>query len=414
MKTVLSDLNPEQKKKVRAWPKKNAYVNVVKPLSDKVFGTKTRTNIPFEGGTRQGDPDKDVSEHLEDKGFQVDKDDYHKGITHSYGDTSKRRPLKIGKVLEQTKAPEDIKKAYMKDPYRGAAKASHLVATASRHPFDVAGMSTDRGWTSCMNLTDPRPHKNKLKEDLDRGTHVAYLHHKSDTTISHPVSRVAMKPYHSSKGDHTILRPEGKTYGMENPEFHKSVANWAKTNFPAEDNVIYNKDKHVYDDDEGGVSTTVLHHTGADVFKKNKVDDIARAAIDRKLKNHPISFTEAKDTLSHLEDKRNSHLELADHISENMKHEDLHKLADHKNSIVRKAVAHRYDELPADSKKKLLNDTLGVRSNIAKSSHDEDALHQLSQDKNSIVSGNAKKRLGIIHKVREAAADKQREKNNLE
>jgi hypothetical protein len=413
MKTVLSDLNPEQKKKVRAWPKKNAYVNVVKPLSDKVFGTKTRTNIPFEGGTRQGDPDKDVSEHLEDKGFQVDKDDYHKGITHSYGDTSRRRPLKIGKVLEQTKAPEDIKKAYMKDPYRGAAKASHLVATASRHPFDVAGMSTDRGWTSCMNLTDPRPHKNKLKEDLDRGTHVAYLHHKTDTTISHPVSRVAMKPFHSSTGDHTILRPERKLYGMENPDFHKSVANWAKTNFPAHENVIYNKDKHVYDDDEGGDSTSVLHHTSANVFKKNKIDDLEEAAVYHKLKNHPVSYSDVKDVLPKL---KSEHHALPKHIVDNMKHEDLPKMADHKSSTVRRAVAFRYDELPADSKKKLLNDpVLGVKANIAKSSHDEDALHQLSHEKgNALIAANAKRRLEIIHKVREAAADKQREKNNLE
>jgi len=410
MKTVLSDLNPEQKKKVRAWPKKNAYRDVVKPLSDHVFGSKTRANIPFEAGTRHGNPDQNVIDHLDENGYNVTRDDYHKGITHSYGDLSKRRPLKIGRVLEQTKAPEDVKKAYMKDPYRGASKATNLTVTATRHPYDVAGMSTDRGWTSCMDLTSHLGHKSKLREDLDRGTHVAYLHHKSDSTISHPVSRIAMKPYHSSKGDKTILRPEGKTYGTPNEEFHKSVSDWTNKHFPAEDNVIYNKDAHVYDDDDGQRSNTVLNHTNSDVYKKNKVEDIARATIDSKLKDHPIGYNEVSHLLPHLKDKP-SHAVLADHIVHNMKHEDLPKLANHKNSVVRREVAHRYDDLPADSKKKLLNDSIAVRSNIARSSHDEDALHQLSHDKNSMIYNMASKRLGIIHKVRQAAADKQREQN---
>ena len=382
----------EHKNKVRKWAApENPYKTVTRPISDHVFGHKTRIVIPKAIENKVGKPDSTVAEHLNSKGFNPDEADYHKGVTYSYGDINKKRPLKIGKILEQTKAPEHIKKAFMNDPYRGAAKAEHLQATVSRHPFDVAGASTDRGWTSCIDMTDKRPYKNKLKDDIENGTHVAYLHHKNDPTISHPLSRISLKPFNSSEGS-TILRPESITYGMSNPGFHKAVSDWSKKHFPMKDNVIYTKNRHVYDDDARvpGTSSALLRHTDASVFKRNTENDLHKAAQNAQLKDMPLTHNDVKDLLS---DIKPNHTILAAHTVRNMRKEDLHHLGEHANASVRKAAAERYDEMPDATRKKLLSDTPEIRHKVAGHSEDSKTLARLAQDKNKVVANSAGRNL---------------------
>ena len=70
----------------------------------------------------------------------------------------------------------------------------------SRHPYDVAGMSTDRGWRSCMEL----PNKENptggafhefVKHDIEKGTLICYFIKKEDRSIEHPIGRILLKPY---------------------------------------------------------------------------------------------------------------------------------------------------------------------------------------------------------------------------
>jgi hypothetical protein len=44
-------------------------------------------------------------------------------------------------------------KIFVEDPLRAATEQPRYLAVLSRHPYDIAGMSTGRSWTSCTNLS---------------------------------------------------------------------------------------------------------------------------------------------------------------------------------------------------------------------------------------------------------------------
>ncbi|MDE1905428.1 MAG: hypothetical protein KGH75_03130 [Rhodospirillales bacterium] len=391
IKQVVADLNKTQKKTVRKWTtKNNPYKTVTRPISDHVFGSKTRHILPNSIEEHEGEPHYQVTDWLDKNEYDPHKLDYKKGITHHYADQSRKRPQKIGKVLEKTNAPDYVKKSYMNDPYRVATKATHLQTTISRHPFDVAGMSTDRGWSSCMDMTSGA-NRSFLHKDLENGTHVAYLHHKDDPTISHPVARIALKPY-EHKGEKTILRPEAKTYGMSNPAFHKQVKNWSEKNFPAKPNVVYTKNKHVYDDDEHltGTSKHILHHTDNSVYSKNSTKELDNIASDNKLKNMPVSYKEVEHHIPKEGSPFSFPHALVQHITHNLHSEDLPKLANHENPAARKSATERFNELSKHDQDKLLNDEYtSVRLGVSHNTSNIDHLKHLANDKSNLVAKNA-------------------------
>ena len=197
---VLAELTPAQKTKVRSWMKPETYPEARK-ISDHVFGSKTRQTLPepIEHGNANHVQDW-IHEHTP---FKTSTDHYRKGFAFHGTDSEQRRPYKIGRVLEQYKAPEDVKRSYMNDPTRSKEiPVNQMTATVSRHPYDIAGMSTNRQWKSCMGMSPNDRntggnHSTKLKQDLKYGTHVAYLHPSDDHKIDRPVSRIALKPFHS-------------------------------------------------------------------------------------------------------------------------------------------------------------------------------------------------------------------------
>ena len=78
---------------------------------------------------------------------------------------------------------------------------SNLMVVISRKAEDIAGMSTDRRWKSCMEL--PGYDKNRMEGggfnshlfyDIKLGTIVAYLIRKEDKDIEDPLARIAIKP----------------------------------------------------------------------------------------------------------------------------------------------------------------------------------------------------------------------------
>ena len=79
-----------------------------------------------------------------------------------------------------------------------------LKVVISRDPVDIAGMSTGRRWTSCM--AKGRGNHYYVPKEIAAGTLVAYLTHKDDETLEHPLMRVLLKPFHNQAGE-TILVP---------------------------------------------------------------------------------------------------------------------------------------------------------------------------------------------------------------
>lgn len=83
----------------------------------------------------------------------------------------------------------------------------------SKHAYDIAGMSTNRGWSSCMNLFQGVNH-HYLQHDVSDGTMIAYLVKNDDLNIERPVARVAIKPYVNANDESNVFyQPEDKAYG---------------------------------------------------------------------------------------------------------------------------------------------------------------------------------------------------------
>ena len=83
----------------------------------------------------------------------------------------------------------------------------------SKHQYDVAGMSTGRGWTSCMNVYDGI-NAQYVQYDIEAGTMVAYLVRSDDLNIKNPVARVAIKPFVSINDPESVYyQAEQKVYG---------------------------------------------------------------------------------------------------------------------------------------------------------------------------------------------------------
>jgi len=244
---LIEMLTDGQKDVVDSWGSSKVASNISQHVIPK---GQHRIVIPLE------DPnDKPIHRHLAAHGYEIT--DYKEGkAKDKYG-----REVKIGKALVATKAPH-LLDAFNADRSRETESRIHhdYQVVISRHPYDVAGMSTDRNWDSCMRMTPwktlQHPHENldgeyahKLPDEVRHGTHVAYLTHKGDDTIENPLARIALKPYKEEKSERIILHPEPKLYGSDPASsFEHTVNKWVGAHFPLKDNTFYTKNKQVYDD----------------------------------------------------------------------------------------------------------------------------------------------------------------------
>ena len=123
-----------------------------------------------------------------------------------------RKQLKDKAVTEINKLIDNYNKIPEVKLYR-ENKVKSFYIVFSKHRYDVAGMSTGRGWTSCMNLyTGINAHY--VQHDVKAGTLVAYLVRNDDLNIKNPVARVAIKPFVSLEDPSNVLyQAEQRVYG---------------------------------------------------------------------------------------------------------------------------------------------------------------------------------------------------------
>ena len=99
----------------------------------------------------------EIEDILNEKGYKIT--DYKKGLCVS----EKGVTIKIGKLLNRL-GYKDLLNKFNTDKSRedlkNRNKESYIVF--SKHPYDIAGMSTDRNWTSCMDI-----YKDKMIEYID-------------------------------------------------------------------------------------------------------------------------------------------------------------------------------------------------------------------------------------------------------
>ncbi len=122
---------------------------------------------------------------------------------------------KIGKILNKKRATKAIKKTYSRYIERCSSRnINNLMLVISRHPYDIAGCSTDRNWTSCLNIKDGCE-KGSLKYEIKSKTMICYLVNKNDPNIENPLGRILIRrvdPF-IFNFDFCYLRTETTYYG---------------------------------------------------------------------------------------------------------------------------------------------------------------------------------------------------------
>jgi len=229
-----------------------------------------------------------VFDELHKKGYVVDN--YLSGLTHHI-DTPNRK-IKIRKALENIGVADTMTRIYSKpkykvsetgkiltdkhgnkivsvepkpltlgqvydaDPVRSAAKTPKQIVI-TRNKYDVCGMSTDRGWSSCMNMVDGS-NKHYLPQDIYHGTATAYLTKVGDDGVKNPIGRINLKKFQSID-DHVIYRAEKRQYGMIPKSFISQTDDFTKEKYPSKPGV-YLKPSELYNDDGESMKVEGMEH----------------------------------------------------------------------------------------------------------------------------------------------------------
>jgi hypothetical protein len=93
----------------------------------------------------------------------------------------------------------------------------------STHAYDIAGMSTGRGWGSCMNLYDSTSGKHYVQQDIEQGTIISYLVSQGDLNIQKPIARILIKPYINTEDPNSVLYDADAEYGSAPKLYFETV-----------------------------------------------------------------------------------------------------------------------------------------------------------------------------------------------
>lgn len=127
-----------------------------------------------------------------------------------------------------------IKDSFEMSPNRSGGKKgkTQYVVVISKNIHDIGRMSTDREWTSCMNL-DTGQHRKSVYCEVKNGGFVAYLIDPEDKDIQRPKARIHIRRFDSKrKGQPSIAMPEESVYGWEVPGFLEFVQKWVDSKQP--------------------------------------------------------------------------------------------------------------------------------------------------------------------------------------
>ena len=270
----------------------------------------------------------DIHEHLKQHDYhEVDyaNKTAYKTITLRDGAT-KKVGKSIGSILQATKAPQDLINRFANDNHKKSAEFSkNYKIIISRNPHHIAECSTNKEWGSCATLTDsgvpswnnPELAGHKLPEEINHGSHVAYLVNNEDKShqelIDNATARTILKPYVSSEG-HKVLVPEDKSYikdykdGVTAPQgFIDTLKTFTDKHFPLQGNTVYTKNMNLYNDDGN------MHKLNITNLDKPVSEDIHSEIIRNAVKTSNISKQDIHHFINNVSDTHpNKHL--LDHI----------------------------------------------------------------------------------------------------
>jgi hypothetical protein len=217
----LSALRPSQYRKyVKGWDKGRYAALFAKAAGKDAY----RIYLPLDNEVEVSVPaPQEIARTISELGWAVE--DYRAGIAV---DKSGKRRMRIGRLL--TKHPH-LLKLFNEDKTRAAYRGKFIICI-SRHPYDIAGASTDRGWTSCMNLVDGE-NRHFIAREVAIGSLIAYLIEEHDTNIKRPTARTMIKPFYKDDDKellHPLLIADPAVYGTNVKGFVRTVQRWLDKN----------------------------------------------------------------------------------------------------------------------------------------------------------------------------------------
>lgn len=166
------------------------------PAIAEAFGTQDRIYLKI-NGELAAQHENIITEHLKGRGYSVL--DYKEGYAT---DAAGKQKFRIGKLLS---GEPELLGIFATDPFR----SSTPLVVISRNPDDIAAMSANRGWTSCMSPDGVDGMFNQfVPEDIRKGAVVAYLIKPGDPHIHDPLARIIIKPYREVYEGQELFDPE--------------------------------------------------------------------------------------------------------------------------------------------------------------------------------------------------------------
>jgi len=194
--------------------------------------------------------DNNVLNSLDKMGYDIIN--YTNGIL-----TRENKEEAIGTILSRNKVDPSIINLFANDTYRTSAtkdepnseegadelNTSNQIIVITRDKYESAEVSTNKRWTSCLNLgggwdgvdtlrQNRGPNAHYLVQDVAIGCIAAYLIDKNDTELDDPIARLSIKPFISeSNPDAVALGVHDSVYhrtGRPYPEIFKTIVHkWA-------------------------------------------------------------------------------------------------------------------------------------------------------------------------------------------
>ena len=171
--------------------------------------------------------------------------DYDKGTL-----TRENVPETIGNIFSKNNVDKRILQLFANDPARATVheydediqEAEDLMIIISRNKYDVAEVSTNKKWDSCLNIgggwtgVDTFGNKAGINaqraiKDISVGCLATYLVQVGDTEINEPLARISIKPFiHSSDPSQVALGVHDTVYSVSGsypPIYREMVVKWA-------------------------------------------------------------------------------------------------------------------------------------------------------------------------------------------
>lgn len=125
--------------------------------------------------------------------------DFRSKYVFKKSDKLKQKPVKLMNVIQKElkNNPEKLQELKKKFDQRLSTSRTENITCMiciTHNPYDIAGMSTDRNWTSCMNLNGGTYKQTALKQ-VQYGGMCAYLIKEDDKEIKQPIARIAIKRF---------------------------------------------------------------------------------------------------------------------------------------------------------------------------------------------------------------------------